>query len=71
VRRRCRWRALFIHKGSTESKDGEQNIAASLRRIEERLGTLPDTAPSEDGQQWKLPETPLEIEDRMRGQTPA
>ena len=43
--------ALLIHKGSAESKDGEQNIAASLRRIEEKLGTLPDTAPSEDGEE--------------------
>jgi hypothetical protein len=55
--------ALFIHKGSAESKDGEENIAASLRRIEEHLGILPPSAPSEPGQQWRLPETPLEVED--------
>lgn len=55
--------ALYIHKGSAESKDGEENIEASLRRIEHHLGTLPDTAPSESGRQWRLPETPLEVED--------
>ena len=57
--------ALYIHKGSSESKDGEENIAASLRRIEEHLGTLPATAPDAPGQEWKLPETPLEAEDRV------
>lgn len=55
--------ALYIHKGSAESKDGEENIEASLRRIEEHLGTLPATAPSEPGEHWKLPETPLEAHD--------
>ncbi len=55
--------ALYIHKGSAESKDGEEMIEASLRRIEEQLGTLPATAPSKPGEQWKLPETPLEVED--------
>jgi hypothetical protein len=55
--------ALFIHKGSAESKDGEENIEASLRRIEEHLGTLPASAPSEPGEQWKLPATPLEVQD--------
>ena len=58
--------ALFIHKGSAESKDGEENISASLRRIEEHLGTLPDSAPRNPGEEWKLPETPLEIQDRNR-----
>jgi hypothetical protein len=55
--------ALYIHKGSAESKDGEQNIEASLRRIEEHLGTLPSTAPTATGEEWKLPETPLEVQD--------
>jgi hypothetical protein len=55
--------ALYIHKGSGESKDGDENVEASLRRIEHHLGTLPDTAPSEEGQEWRLPETPLEVED--------
>ena len=30
--------AMYIHKGSGESKDGEDKIEASLRRIEEHLG---------------------------------
>jgi hypothetical protein len=55
--------ALYIHKGSAESKDGEQNIEASLRRIEEHLGTLPPSAPTAPGEAWKLPETPLEVQD--------
>jgi hypothetical protein len=58
--------ALFIHKGSAESKDGEENISASLRRIEERLGTLPASAPRAPGDEWKLPETPLEVADENR-----
>ena len=33
--------ALFIHKGSAESKDGDEKLEASLRRIEAHLGTLP------------------------------
>jgi hypothetical protein len=59
---------LYIHKGSAESKDSEEKLEASLRRIEEQLGTLPSSAPSEPGQKWKLPETPLEAEDRVLGQ---
>ena len=55
--------ALFIHKGSAESKDGEDQIHASLRRIEEHLQTLPPSAPLEPGEQWRLPETPLELHD--------
>ena len=55
--------ALYIHKGSAESKDGEEKIEASLRRIEEHLGTLPPTAPSNQGDDWQLSETPLEAED--------
>lgn len=61
--------ALFIHKGSAESKDGEEKIEASLRRIEEHLGTLPATAPSEAGQLWRLPETPLETEDTQQNKS--
>ena len=57
--------ALYIHKGSAESKDGDENVEASLRRIEEHLGTLPPTAPSAEGENWQLPETPLEAEDAM------
>ena len=55
--------ALYIHKGSAESKDGDERLEASLRRIEEQLGTLPASAPSEPGQEWKLPDTPLEVAD--------
>lgn len=55
--------ALYIHKGSAESKDGEEKIEASLRRIETHLGTLPASAPHEPGKDWKLPPTPLEAHD--------
>jgi hypothetical protein len=54
--------ALYIHKGSAESKDGEEKLEASLRRIEQQLGTLP-TAPAPKGTEWKLPETPLEADE--------
>ena len=33
--------AVLIHKGSAESKDGTDRIEASLKRIEEQLGTEP------------------------------
>jgi len=55
--------ALYIHKGSAESKDGEEKMEAALRRIEEHLGTLPPSAPTGSGEEWKLPETPLESQD--------
>jgi len=60
--------ALYIHTGSAESKDSEENIEASLRRIEEKLGTLPPSAPSKPEERWMLPETPLEIEDEHERQ---
>jgi hypothetical protein len=53
--------ALFIHKGSAESKDSDEKIEASLRRLEERLGTLPDAAPSSPDERWKLPDTPMDM----------
>jgi hypothetical protein len=53
--------ALFIHKGSAESKDSGEKMEASLRRIEENLGTLPDDAPQAEGEDWQLPETPLKV----------
>ena len=56
--------ALFIHKGSAESKDSDEKVEASLRRIEEHLGTLPPSAPNGPGEQWNLPETPLEVADK-------
>jgi hypothetical protein len=40
--------ALYVHKGSAESKDSDEKVEASLRRIEERLGTLPP-APGRNG----------------------
>ena len=58
--------ALYIHKGSGESKDGDDNTHASLRRIEEHLGTLPAGAPSAPGQEFKLPDTPLKAQDAAR-----
>jgi hypothetical protein len=62
--------ALYIHKGSGESKDGEETIEAALRRIEEHLGTLPASAPTERGRRWELPQTPLEVEDEERRRQP-
>jgi hypothetical protein len=50
--------ALYIHKGSAESKDSDEKMAASLRRIEEKLGTLPPDAPKQRSKSWKLPDTP-------------
>jgi hypothetical protein len=55
--------ALYVHKGSAESKEGDEKLEASLRRIEEKLGTLPDDAPSGPGEQWKLPQTSLQVND--------
>jgi hypothetical protein len=43
--------ALYVHKGSAESKDSDEKVEASLRRIEERLGTLPSVPAETD----KLP----------------
>ena len=54
--------AMYIHKGSGESKDGEDKIEASLRRIEEHLGTLPEDVPNEKSESWKLPDTPLKLQ---------
>jgi hypothetical protein len=53
--------ALYIHRGSAESKDGEEKLEAALRRIEEHLGTLPDDAPTRDVESWKLPDTPSKL----------
>jgi hypothetical protein len=54
--------ALYIHKGSAESKDSDEKTEASLRRIEEHLGTLPDDDPKKKSESWKLPDTPLELQ---------
>ncbi|MGH2794789.1 MAG: DUF6766 family protein [Actinomycetota bacterium] len=53
--------ALYIYKNSAESKDSDEKMEASLRRIEEKLGTLPDDAPKSKSESWKLPETPLKV----------
>jgi hypothetical protein len=53
--------ALFIHKGSAESKDSDEKVEAALRRIEEKLGTLPEDARQQKAESWKLPETPLQV----------
>ena len=53
--------ALYIHKGSAESKDSDEKVEAALRRIEDHLGTLPDDAPSKKSESWKLPDTPLKV----------
>jgi Domain of unknown function (DUF6766) len=55
--------AMYIHKGSSESKDGTEKLEASLRRIEERLGTVPSDAPQEKAESWKLPDTSLKVAD--------
>jgi hypothetical protein len=56
--------AMFIHKGSAESKDGDEKLEASLRRIEEQFGTLPGDASSSEAERWKLPDTALKVADR-------
>jgi hypothetical protein len=54
--------ALYIHKGSSESKDSDEKTEASLRRIEEHLGTLPADAPKKKAESWQLPDTPLQLQ---------
>jgi hypothetical protein len=41
--------ALYIHKGSAESKDSDEKLEASLRRIEEKLGSLARLRPTQAG----------------------
>jgi hypothetical protein len=48
---------LYIHKGSAESKDGDERVEAALRRIEEKLDSLPSSAPGGEDS-WKLPAAP-------------
>jgi hypothetical protein len=54
--------ALFLHKGSAESKDSDEKLEASLRRIETHLGTLPPDAPAAPEDSWRLPDAPFDIE---------
>jgi hypothetical protein len=53
--------ALLVHKGSA-AKDSDEKLEASLRRIEEHLGTLPADAPAAKPESWKLPDTPLQLQ---------
>jgi hypothetical protein len=58
--------ALYVHKGSAESKDSDEKVEASLRRIEEHLGTLPDHA-HDQPEPWQLPDTPMQQADAGSG----
>jgi hypothetical protein len=52
--------ALYVHKGSAESKDSDEKVEASLHRIEQHLGTLPPVANGDEAK-FQLPhpdETP-------------
>ena len=53
----------FTWSGRIQQLIREEKIEASLRRIEEHLGILPASAPTEHGEEWKLPDTPLEVQD--------
>lgn len=48
--------ALYVHRGSAESKDTDEKLEASLRRIEERLGTLPADTDRADKEDFELPD---------------
>jgi hypothetical protein len=48
--------ALYVHKGSAESKDSDEKVEASLRRIEERLGTLPPDSGGPGSPELPMPE---------------
>ena len=48
--------ALYVHKGSAESKDSDERMEASLHRIEASLGTLPTDELSPDAENWELPQ---------------
>jgi len=50
--------ALFIHKGSAESKDSDDRMEASLQRIERHLGTFPSHVPK-GSNSWELPDPSL------------
>ena len=57
--------ALFIHRASAESRDGEDKIEAALRRIEDNLGTVPGDAPK-GKDSWQLAEAPPHKAKRRR-----
>jgi uncharacterized protein DUF6766 len=48
--------ALYVHKGSAESKDSDEKMEASLRRIEESLGTLPPETSGDGAAELPMPE---------------
>jgi hypothetical protein len=50
--------ALYMHRGSSESKESDEKFEASLRRIEEKLDTLPHDAPNGQTERWRLPDAP-------------
>jgi hypothetical protein len=50
--------ALYVHRGSAESKDTDEKMEASLRRIEAHLGTLPPPEPGDE--EWELPDIPMQ-----------
>jgi hypothetical protein len=47
--------ALYMHRGSAESKDSDEKMEASLRRIEDHLGTLPHDPSNVDIEDFELP----------------
>jgi phosphotransferase system glucose/maltose/N-acetylglucosamine-specific IIC component len=47
--------ALYVHRGSAESKDSDEKVEASLRRIEDHLGTLPGSASGNRDESSELP----------------
>lgn len=49
--------ALYIHRASAESRDSDDKFEASLRRIEEQLGTIPAESPTGEDS-WQLPDAP-------------
>jgi hypothetical protein len=40
--------ALYVHKGSAESKDSEERMEAALVRIEKHLGSYPEAPPKRE-----------------------
>jgi hypothetical protein len=56
----CGSSALGAGSNATARTSGEK-VEASLRRIEEKLATLPDGAPKSQGEGWRPPETPLQV----------
>ena len=49
--------ALYIHRASAESRDGEDKLEAALRRIEDNLGTTPKESPKGEDS-WQLVDAP-------------